>query len=228
MASKEELKKLAAYRAVDFVQNGMVIGLGSGSTARFATLRIGEKLRQGELHNILAIPTSEETAHLAREQGIPLTSLEEQAEIDLTIDGADEVDPHLKVIKGLGGFLLREKIVAAASKQEIIVVDESKLVPRLGSKAPVPVEVVPFGWKQTWRALIAHGASPQLRMSGQAPFITDEGNYIVDCFFREIRDPQELSLTLNAIPGVVENGLFLGLVDTVVVASSTGVRILER
>ena len=225
--SVDELKRAAAHRAAEMVENGMVVGLGSGSTARHGTLRLAERLREGSLANIVAIPTSDETAHLAQEHGIALTTLEEHPQIDLTIDGADEVDPELNVIKGLGGFLLREKIVAAATRREVIVVDASKLVSRLGLCAPVPVEVVRFGWQRTLAALTDTGASPIRREIGGKPYVTDEGNYILDCRYAEIKCPAALAVSLNAIPGVVENGLFVGLVDVVVVASPTGLRVLE-
>jgi ribose 5-phosphate isomerase A len=226
--SVDELKRRAACRAVDYIQSGMVVGLGSGSTARYATLCLAEKLRRGDLRDLVAIPTSEDTAQLARQEGIPLTTLEEHPRIDITIDGADEVDPQLNVIKGLGGCLLREKIVAYATQREIIVVDASKLVSRLGTKSPLPVEVIPFGWRNTQAALERTGAQPRLRLVNGNPFITDEGNYILDCYYPGIADPQKLTAEIHLIPGVVEDGLFLGLVQTVVVASPEQVRVLER
>jgi ribose 5-phosphate isomerase A len=229
MSSMDELKRATGYRAVDFVQSGMIVGLGSGSTARYATLCIAEKLRSGALRDIVAIPTSEDTARLARAEGIPLTAHEEQFHIDVTIDGADEVDPHLDVIKGLGGCLLREKIVAFATAHEIIVVDHSKLVQRLGTKNPVPVEVIRLGWRNTEAALARTGARTKLREVGGAPFVTDEGNYIIDCTYPDgIAAPDEIERALNMIPGVVENGLFLGITQTVVIASPSGVSIRER
>ena len=225
----EELKRAAAHCAVESVTSGMVLGLGSGSTARYATLKIAERLRAGELGGILAVPTSEETAQLARQEGIPLTNLDEHPCIDLTIDGADEVDPHLNLIKGRHGYLLREKIVAAASRQEIIVVDESKLVERLGSKSPVPVEVVRFGWRCTQAALACTGAHTSLRMEGDCLFHTDEGNYIIDCMYEDgIASPRELEVALQAIPGVIGTGLFLNLAHVLVVARATGVEIQSR
>lgn len=225
--SKEELKRLAAHRAVEYLQSGMVVGLGSGSTARYATLRIGELLRAGRLRDIVGIPTSDDTARLARREGIPLTTLDERPRIDITIDGADEVDPQRNVIKGLGGFLLREKIVAYWTACEIIIVDDSKLVQRLGTKAPVPVEVVRFGWQRTRAALEDTGATTMLRRVNGEPYVTDEGNYIIDCTYAAIPQPEELTRTLNAIPGVIENGLFIGLVQRVIVASPEGVGIME-
>ncbi|MBM3187911.1 MAG: ribose-5-phosphate isomerase RpiA [Chloroflexi bacterium] len=225
--SINDLKRAAARRAVEYLESGMVVGLGSGSTARYATLRVAERLREGGLRDILAVPTSEETAELARGLGIPLTSLEDQAQVDVTLDGADEVDPQRNVIKGLGGFLLREKIVAYATRRVVIIVDDSKLVDRLGQKAPVPVEVARFGWKRTWAALEDTGACVSLREARGRPYVTDEGHYILDCRYEAIPSPEKLAVSLNAIPGVVENGLFIGLVGVVVVASAAGVRILS-
>jgi len=225
---QDELKKAAGYRAAEWITSGMTVGLGSGSTARHATLRIGQLLRDGSLRDIVAVPTSEDTARLARSEGIPLTTLADVTSIDVTIDGADEVDPQLNVIKGLGGALLREKIVAATTKREIIVVDHSKLSDRLGIKSPVPVEVIRFGWKQAQAALLATGARTEMRMSGDTPFVTDEGNYILDCWYKGIDQPTELAAAMNGIPAVVENGLFLGMVSDVVVASESGVITMTR
>ena len=226
--SVEESKRAAGYRAASFVRDGMVVGLGSGSTARYATLRVADRLRRNELRDVVAIPTSEETARLAGQGGIPLATLAEHAQIDVTIDGADEVDPQLDLIKGLGGCLLREKIVASATAQEIIVVDDSKLVQTLGSRNPVPVEVIRFGWRNTQAALANTGAQAVLRRIRGETYLTDEGNYIIDCTYEGIESPRELMPRLNAIPGVVENGLFLGMADLVVVGSPSGVTILER
>jgi ribose 5-phosphate isomerase A len=225
----EDLKRATGYRAAEYVQSGMVVGLGSGSTARFATLRIAERLRTGDLHDLVGIPTSVATAELARQGGIPLTTLEEQPTIDLTIDGADEVDPDFNLIKGLGGAQLREKIVAYASKCEIIVVDSTKLVKKLGSLAPVPVEVIRFGWRSTLAALERTGGKATLRTAAGTPFLTDESNYILDCRYSPaIADPAALAAAMKSIPGVVEHGLFLGMVQRVVVASPEGVQVLEK
>ncbi|MHB9034520.1 MAG: ribose 5-phosphate isomerase A [Anaerolineae bacterium] len=226
---KEALKRATGYRAAEFVRSGMVVGLGSGSTAKYTTLRIAELLRSGELHNIIAIPTSEATAQLAREGGIPLTTLEDKPVIDLTIDGADEVDPQINLIKGLGGAQLREKIVAYASRREVIVVDESKLVERLGSQAAVPVEVIRFGIRSTRGALERTGAVVSLRIHNGQPFITDEGNYILDCLYSPYIDsPADLAVAIKTIPGVVEHGLFLNMAQAVVVAAPSGVRVIEK
>ncbi|MBC7238687.1 MAG: ribose 5-phosphate isomerase A [Chloroflexi bacterium] len=206
-----------------------MVGLGSGSTARYATLRIAKRLREGSLRGILAIATSNETAALAQREGIPLTTLEEHPIVDITLDGADEIDPQLNVIKGLGGFLLREKIVAFATRLEVIVADGSKWVPRLGTRSPVPVEVVRFGWQNTLRALERTGAKPTLRCKNGQSYLTDEGHLIIDCLYEGgIKDPASLHNVLNGIPGVVDNGLFLGMVHRAVIATSEGVRVVER
>jgi len=224
----EELKRAAGYYAAEWVPSGAVIGLGSGTTSRYATLRIAERLQAGDLRDILAVPTSEETAQLARQVGIPLTTLEEHAALEITIDGADEVDPNLDVIKGHGGFLLREKIVAYATRHEIIIVDEGKLVERLGQRFAVPVEVTRFGWKATWAALERTGATITMRTKAGQPYLTDEGHYILDCAYPGIADARQLEAALNAIPGVVDSGLFTGMVEKVVVAGASGVYVLER
>lgn len=228
MACIEELKRLAGRRAAEFVCDGMVVGLGSGSTARYATLSIAERLRQGRLQRVVAIATSSETEALARDQGIPLGALEEHPHIDVTIDGADEVDPALNLIKGLGGYLLREKIVARATAREIIVVDDSKLVQRLGTRSAIPVEVVRFGWRNTELALRASASRTALRHANGTPYVTDEGHLIVDCWYESPFDPATLAQQLKAVCGVVESGLFVGLAKTVVVAGNDGIRVLER
>lgn len=218
-------QKSAAEYAVCYIESGMVVGLGTGSTAAFAVRRIGQLLRTGRLRRIRAVPTSRAVEALAREQGIPLTTLERDSAIDVTIDGADEVDPQLNLIKGLGGALLHEKVVAWASRCEIIVVDETKLVDRLGTRAPLPVEVVPCAQAVVARALAELGAEPVLRRQDSEPVRTDEGNVILDCRFESIDDPWALERAIDAIPGVVEQGLFLGLADMVVVAGREGVRL---
>ncbi len=239
-SDQNELKRSAGYRAAELAADGMVLGLGSGSTARYATLRIAERLREGSLRDIVAVPTSDETARLAHAEGIPLIDLGELVEqqagkcsgeawvIDLTIDGADEVDPQLNVIKGLGGFLLREKIVASATRHEVIVVDGSKLVSALGSRSPVPVEVVQFGWQHVRRALERTGAATSLRLANGQLYVTDEGHHIIDCRYAPIADPETLAATLQAIPGVVGHGLFLGMVQTVIVASDGQLHVMEK
>ena len=229
MTDVAEQKKRVGRAAAALVSAGMVVGLGSGSTARYATLRIAERLRSGDLRDIVAVPTSEETARLAMREGIPLSDLDSHPRIDVTIDGADEVDPNLQLIKGRGGYLLREKIVAAATIREVIVVDASKLVDRLGTLFPVPVEVVSFGWRNTAERLGETGAVTALRRLGDEPYVTEEGNYIIDCRYPHgIDQPLALHCALNAIPGVVENGLFLDMAELVIVASANGVDRLER
>ncbi len=224
-----ELTKQAAERAVGFIESGMVIGLGHGSTAMFAVRRIAELLRQGNFDGILGVPCSIEVERQARHLGIPLTTLEKHPAIDLTIDGADEVDPNLDLIKGGGGALLREKIVAQASSREIIVIDESKLSPTLGSRWAVPVEVVPFGWRTQALYLESLGAEVKLRQEARRkPFTTDQRNFILDCRFGPIPEPTELAAKLNARTGIVEHGLFLGLATDLVVAGPEGVRHIVR
>ena len=224
-----QLKLQAAERAAEFVESGMVVGLGHGSTTIFAVRRIAQLLNEGQLRDILGVPCSRQVQEDARRLGIPLTTLDEHPVVDLTIDGADEVDPHLDLIKGGGGALLREKIVAQASRREIIVVDESKLSPALGTRWPVPVEVVPFGWRSQAAYLESLGAQPILRLSSDGtPFQTDQGNLILDCHFGPISNPAQLAARLSGRAGVVEHGLFLGLATDVIVAGVEGIRHLKR
>jgi len=229
MVDVADLKRQAAERAVAYVESGMVVGLGEGSTAAFAVRRIAQLLEEGKLRDILGVPCSRKVEAEARGLGIPLTTLNEHPVIDLTIDGADEVDPDLNMIKGGGGALLREKIVAQASRREIIAVDESKLSPALGTHWPVPVEVVPFGWRTQAAFLESLGAEPVLRLADDGtPFETDQGNLILDCDFGPIPDPAQLALRLKARSGIVEHGLFLELATEVVVAGEVGVRHIRR
>ena len=224
-----ELKRKAGERAVDFVTSGMVLGLGHGSTTIFALRRIAALLETGELQDILGIPTSSQVERDARELGIPLTTLNEQSGIDLTIDGADEVDSDLNLIKGGGGALLREKIVAQASRREIIVVDETKLSPSLGVQWPLPVEVTPFGWRSQEAFLKSLGARVSLRLAkAGTPFETDQGNLILDCDFVTLSNPTSLASRLNRRAGIVEHGLFLGLASDVIVGTEEGTRHLRR
>ena len=225
----ERLKREAANYAVQFVESGMVVGLGAGSTAAFALRRLGELLREGQLENILGVPCSLQVEKEARGLGFSLTTLEEHPQLDLTIDGADEVDPNLDLIKGGGGALLREKIVAQASRREIIVVDESKLSPALGTHWPLPVEVMPFGWRSQIPFLESLGARVVLRHDiDGSPFQTDQGNWLLDCHFGPIPDPGRLATELSQRAGVIEHGLFLGLATDVVVAADKGIRHLKR
>lgn len=224
-----ELKRRAAWQAAQLVEPGMVVGLGHGSTAILAVRRIGELLQAGRLRDILGVPCSSLAAEEASRLGITLTSLEEHPVVDLTIDGADEVAPNLDLIKGGGGALLREKIVSQASRREVIVVDESKLSPALGTRAKVPVEVVAFGLRAQLEYLEGLGARAALRrISGGAPFQTEQGNLIVDCDFGPIRDPTRLAAVLGERAGIVEHGLFLGLAQQVIVGDRDGVRLLTR
>jgi ribose 5-phosphate isomerase A len=216
-----EQKQMAAAAAVEFVENRMIVGLGTGSTSEFAVRLLAEKVKNGL--KIVGVPSSIATEKLARRLKIPLVSdFGVITKIDLTIDGADEVDPQLNLIKGGGGALTREKIVASRSERVIIIVDEKKLVRRLG-KFSVPVEVVPFGWRSTMEILRRFGARTKLREKAKgASFCTDNGNYIIDCAFGKIKNPLQLAEQLKSIIGVVEVGLFIGCVDLVLVGRSNG------
>jgi len=229
MMDNTELKKQAAEKAVEQIKSGMVVGLGSGSTAYFAIKTIGELLNSGSLKDIVGIPTSKATEELAISLGIPLTSFEDIQEIDLTIDGADEVDDQLNVIKGGGGALLREKVVAQASKREIIVVDESKISKHLGEKWHVPIEVLKFSLQLEKRFLESLDASVVLRKADDGnPYVTDENNYILDANFGIISSPKELAHKLEERAGIVEHGIFIGLVNEVIVASPDGIKSITK
>ncbi len=222
------LKQQAGEYAADLVESGMVIGLGTGSTAIFATRRIAQRLGSGDLRAIAAVPTSLATEAAAIELGIPLTTLAERPRVDITIDGADEVDPGFNLIKGGGGAHLREKIVAQATERLVIVVDESKLSQQLGANWPVPVEVIPFNWESQAEYLRKLGGAPALRMAGEKPFLTDQGNIILDCDFGPIAEPAALDVRLNSRAGIVEHGLFIAMARDVVVAGAGGVRHLRQ
>jgi len=225
----QKLKQQAADRAVEFIESGMVVGLGHGSTALFAVRHIAALLQAGSLSGILGVPCSLQVEEEARRLGIPLTSLDEHPIIDVTIDGADEVDPNLDLIKGRGGALLREKMVAQASHREIIVVDETKLSPALGTRWPVPVEVVPFGWRTQALYLESVGAHVSARRNSDGTFFkTDQGNLILDCKFGPLSQPPQLAAKLNTRTGIVEHGLFIDLATDVIVANAKGVRHLKR
>ena len=225
----QELKRLAAEKAVEFVRDGMVVGLGTGSTAKLAIDAIGRRLREEGL-KIIGIPTSEASAAQALRLNIPLADFATIDRIDLTIDGADAVRlGPLDLIKGLGGALLREKIIASASARMVVIVDDSKLAMPFGAKVPVPVEIVRFGWQATKRKLEALGATTALRKAGNEEiFVTDGGNYIVDCSFGPIADPAALDQAIRAIVGVIETGLFIGLATEVVVARNGGIELFGR
>jgi len=214
MAHGEE-KEAAGRAAAKLVRDGDIVGLGTGSTAYFAVVALGERVKAGL--KIIGIPTSIQTADLARAVGIPLTTLDDHPEIDITIDGADEVDPKLNLIKGGGGALLREKVVASASKKMIVVADSGKIVSALG-KFPLPVEVISFARTVVEKKIVSLGASPKLRTKPDGgPFLTDNGNQILDCSFGKIADPAALALTLSNIPGIVEHGLFIRLASVALV-----------
>jgi len=208
-----------ARRALGFVKDDTAVGLGAGRAATAFVRALAARVRDGL--RVRGVPVSEATAELAEELGIPLVGLE--AEIDITVDGADEVDPDLNLIKGYGGALLRERVVAAASRRQVILVERDKLVSRLGSRGRLPVEVVPFALPVCRRRLAALGLGPALRMAGERPFVTDNGNVILDCVVGPIADPPGLERALRAVPGVVDTGLFLGTADTVLVADGTSV-----
>ena len=228
-ADNQDLKRAAAARALEFARPGMTLGLGTGSTARHFVELLAEKVRNG--FRVVCVATSQATQQQAQSLGVPLTTLEETPELDLTVDGADEIDPQLRLIKGGGGALLREKIVAAASRRMIVIADASKVVERLGAFA-LPVEIVPFGYAATRghirRAAARLGMSGALAIRGgdRAPFVTDGGHFILDCAFGSIPQPEALADALASIPGVVDHGLFIGLARTAVIAGRDGVAVM--
>jgi ribose 5-phosphate isomerase A len=227
---QDQQRQAAAEAAATLVENGMVVGLGTGSTAAHFIAALIRRVRDEGL-DITAIPTSVRSEEQARAGGIRLVTFAEVKQVDLTVDGADQIQPgSLNLVKGLGGALLREKIVAATSRRLVIIADASKLVDRLGGKVPVPVEVIPFGWETTATRIVALGCVPVLRMAkdnGQ-PLRTDGGNLILDCAFPPLDDPEGLEKALSQTVGVVENGLFIGLADTALVANADGVTTLTR
>lgn len=227
MSAGERAKKASAKRALRYVEDGMRVGLGTGSTAAWLVKLLGERQREGGFE-ITCVPTSSRTADLARECGLKITTLDEAGWLDLTIDGADEFDPELNLIKGGGGALLQEKIVATASDKMIVITDPSKEVPQLGA-FPLPVEIIKFGWETT-KAIVEDllesadvaGRQATLRLNRDEPFITDEGHYIIDLHLRRIGEPAKLSALLNRIPGVVENGIFVNIADAIVIGLEDG------
>lgn len=239
--SQDELKKQVGYKAVDdYVTSGMVVGLGTGSTAYFAVERVGEKLKSGELKDILAIPTSVRTKEQAESLGIPLVTLDTHSKLDVAIDGADEVDPELNLTKGGGGALFREKIVEICADKFIVIVDESKITDGLGPGFPIPVEIVPFCHEHTMRVIAdlpsCKGCKPVLRMGsssnnkvdGDEIAVSDNGNYLVDLHFEEpIKDPKTMASELKNVVGVVEHGLFCGMAAAVIIAGSDGISVKE-
>jgi ribose 5-phosphate isomerase A len=221
-------KRAAGEQAAAWVESGMVVGLGTGSTAVWAVREVGRRLAAGELRDIVAVPTSDRTAADARTLAIPLLADDVPWEIDFTIDGADEVDLALELVKGGGGALLREKMVAQATRREVIVVDDTKPSPALGTRFPLPIEVIEFGLVTTQQYLRSLGATVTLRMDGDRPYRTDSGNVIVDAAFGPIADPAALARTLADHAGVVEHGLFIGLTDTLVVGRPDGTVTVQR
>jgi ribose 5-phosphate isomerase A len=229
MAAQDELKQKAGNRAAEFVKHNMVVGLGTGSTTEYAIRRIAQMLKAGELYGIVGIPTSIRTEKLARELDIPLVGFESHPKIDLAIDGADEVDTELNLIKGGGGALLREKVVAQASRRNIIIVDDSKLVPKLGTGWALPIEVIPFARNTEECFLCEIGAKVSLRKNDDGtPYRTDQNNMILDSDFGPLDDPSGVAARLNERAGIAEHGLFLGLATDVLVARQEGVEHLTR
>lgn len=220
------LKKVAGEKAAEYVQNGMALGLGTGSTVQYFVEKLGEMV--GEGLDVIGVPTSKRTEELARKVGVPLSTLEETPSLDLAVDGADEVDPNLNLIKGMGGALLREKIVASSSKEFIVIADDSKVVERLGTKSPLPVEVTQFGWTSVKEWIAKLGSIPKRRMIEGNPYLTDNQNYLLECEFKGIDDPYALDASLHKLPGVVETGLFLDLTCRVIIGKESGVEELEK
>ncbi len=228
LSPADAAKRAAAHRALDFVEPKMRVGLGTGSTADWFVRGLGERLRSGALRGVIGVPTSLRTGELAEQQGVPLTTLDEAGWLDLTVDGADELDGALSLIKGGGGALLQEKIVACASDRMVVIADAGKRVDRLGA-FPLPIEVVPFGWETT-KAIVerllsdqaVEGRGTALRLARDTPFVTDGGHFILDLHLRAIAEPARLAAALNAIPGVVETGLFVGIADCAVIGHPDG------
>jgi len=226
----EELKKLVAKEALRYIDDDMIIGLGTGSTTAYFIQMLGKKLMTEELEDVYGIPTSHQSRLLALESGIPVVTLDEVDAIDIAVDGADEVDPHLNLIKGRGAALTMEKIIEYRAGTFIVLVDESKLVEYLGQKMSVPIEVIPAAWRAIKEELEVFNATAELRMGVKkdGPVITDNGNFILDAKFIKIEDPLDMEIELNNIPGVVENGIFADIADIVLVGTKEGVKKLER
>lgn len=225
MTDARPAKRAAAFAAADLVPDGSAIGFGTGSTFAFVLERLAERMRQGL--RVRGVATSQATAELAARLGVPVVPIDAVDRLDLAIDGADEVDPRKNLIKGGGGAHLRERLVAILARELIVIVDESKLVPELGRSFPLPVEVVPFGWQHTAARVAATGCQTSRRERDGAPFVTDNGNFVLDCRYPGIADPAALQRRLDALPGVVDHGLFVGMAGRVVVADAAGdVRIL--
>ena len=226
----EELKKAVAKKALEFVEDDMVVGLGTGSTTAYFIEYLGKLIMEGELEDVYGVPTSYQSRLLAIENGIPVVGLDEVDAIDIAVDGADEVDPSLNLIKGRGAALTMEKIIEYRAGTFLVLVDESKLVERLGQKMPVPIEVIPAAWRAITEEIEVFNAEAELRMASKkdGPVITDNGNFILDARFHRIEDPLDLEIELNNIPGVVENGIFADIADIVLVGTREGVKRLER
>jgi len=226
MSTQDEEKREVGIAAAEHVRSGMALGLGSGSTVYFFLEELGRRVKSGL--EVVGIPTSERTAALARDFGIPLATFDERQELDMAVDGADEVDSQFNLVKGHGGALLREKIIAMAARRLVIVVDSSKLSPALGTNMTLPVEVVPFASALAQKRLERLGARPELRMDGDKPYVTDNANWILDCGFAPMADPARLEAEINRVPGVMENGLFIGLASEVIVARGGSIERLVR
>ncbi|GGP07089.1 ribose-5-phosphate isomerase RpiA [Oceanobacillus neutriphilus] len=226
MNTQDQLKKAVGEKAASLVKDGMKVGIGFGSTVYWFVRALGERVKQEGLE-IEGIPSSIMTGEWAKEFGVPLTDFETTKELDITIDGSDEVDPDFQLIKGGGAALFREKIIAQAAKKLIIIVDESKMVDHLGAFA-LPVEILPFAWERTAYEIEKLGCTPVLRLKDGETLITDNGNYIVDCPFEKIKDPAGLDRKLQSIVGVVETGLFIDMADTVIIGGSEGISIKEK
>ncbi|MFN4133997.1 MAG: ribose-5-phosphate isomerase RpiA, partial [Candidatus Hadarchaeales archaeon] len=222
----EQAKYNAAKEAITYIKNGMIIGLGTGSTANKAMELLAEKIREDKL-DIICIATSKKTEQLAKDLKLELTTLDQIEKIDITIDGADEVDPRVNLIKGKGGALTREKILLRAARKVVIVIDETKLVRRLGEKNPVPVEVFPFAVEFASKRLERLGGAPELRKKAGKPVLTDNGNYIIDVWFDGINEPSRLEREINEVPGVVENGIFTVPVDLLIIGGREGVKVVN-
>lgn len=222
----EEQKKLAAERGIEMIRENQIVGLGTGSTAKFAIEGLGRLVREGLA--IRGVPTSNATRKLAADVGIPLLNLNEVDSIDITLDGADEIDSNFDMIKGGGGALTREKLVALASRERVILVDDSKLVARLGAARTLPVEVLAFSWRYSARHLDQMGCGATLRMDGKRPFVTDNGHYILDCDCGAIEEPATLQREIKLLPGVIESGLFIGIADKLVIGFADHVEIRVR
>ncbi|WP_085992995.1 ribose-5-phosphate isomerase RpiA [Oceanobacillus senegalensis] len=225
MSQADQLKQLVGKEAVNYIKDGMKVGLGSGTTMYYAVKALGERVKQGL--TVVGVPTSNRTAAWAKEFGVPLTDFSEVQELDLAIDGADEVDPNLQLIKGGGGALLREKVVADAAKEFLVIVDSSKLVDHLG-KFLLPVEVVPFGWEVTAHKISQFGCKPVMRKIDGEVFVTDNGNYILDCNFEQILEPQKLHNELIDLVGVVETGLFTDMTWKVLVGKDGKIEVIDK